>query len=185
MQQLTSDFRVDYANFWLSILRADTDGIKTYADKLGVGQLYGLFACMVAGRSWNSIQKGIDREKKSAAESQEIKDNAQRYIRQIADVLAFVNRQMILIFKTTDLLRAIEHSLGTSQSAQSFIQMSRACFRCLNASEYRHCTTTWCRYRLALVGHWHQFRITCYQALMWVYWSTLGTLVRRVMFSSS
>ena len=72
LQQLTSDFRVDYANFWLSILNADTEGIKTYADKLGVGQLYGLFACMVAGRSWNSIQRGIDREKKSAEEVREI-----------------------------------------------------------------------------------------------------------------
>lgn len=65
-------------------------------------------------------------------QSQEIKANAQKYIRQIADVLAYVNREMILIFKTNDLLRAIEHSLGTQNSMSAFIQMSRACFNCLN-----------------------------------------------------
>ncbi len=63
----------------------------------------------------------------------------QQYFRQIADILAFVNRQMILIFKTNDLLRAIEHSLGTGNSMNSFVQMSRACFRCLNNDRYRNC----------------------------------------------
>ena len=33
-------------------------------------------------------------------------------MKEIADVLAFVNRQTILIFKTNDLLRNIESSLG-------------------------------------------------------------------------
>ena len=113
MQQLTNDFRLNYAQFWLSILQADLDGIKRYADVLGVGQLYGLFACMVSGRSWGSIQKGIDKSEKNAAESKEIKENAARYLKEITDVLAFVNRQMILIFKTNDLLRNIEYSLGT------------------------------------------------------------------------
>ena len=47
-------------------------------------------------------------------QSKEIKENVAKYIKQIADVLAFVNRQMILIFKTNDLLRTIEHNLGTS-----------------------------------------------------------------------
>ena len=113
LQQLTNDFRLNYAQFWLSILQADLDGIKRYADVLGVGQLYGLFACMVSGRSWGSIQKGIDKAEKNAAESKEIKENAARYLKEITDVLAFVNRQMILIFKTNDLLRNIEYSLGT------------------------------------------------------------------------
>ena len=59
---------MNYSQFWLSILNADLKGIQNYADKLGVGQLYGLFACMVAGRSWSSITKGIDRAEKTGAE---------------------------------------------------------------------------------------------------------------------
>ena len=65
---MNNEFRLNYSQFWLSILNANQDGIKEYADKLGVGQLYGLFACMVAGRSWTSITKGIDKAEKSAAE---------------------------------------------------------------------------------------------------------------------
>ena len=59
---------MNYSQFWLSILNADLKGIQNYADKLGVGQLYGLFACMVAGRSWSSITKGIDKAEKTRAE---------------------------------------------------------------------------------------------------------------------
>ena len=64
---------MDYSRFWLSILNADTAGIRTYADKLGVGGLYGLFACMVAGRSWDSITKGIDKTEKNKAEVKQTK----------------------------------------------------------------------------------------------------------------
>jgi aarF domain-containing kinase len=67
-QQLTNDFRKDYASFWTSILKSDVDGIKEYAGKLGIGELYGLFACMVAGRSWSSITQGIDKKKKGKSE---------------------------------------------------------------------------------------------------------------------
>ena len=67
-QQLTNDFRYNYAQFWHSILKADLEGIKQSADCLGVGKLYGLFACMVTGRSWGSIQKGIDKAEKNSAE---------------------------------------------------------------------------------------------------------------------
>ena len=67
-QQLTDEFRLHYSQFWSSILKADLEGMKKNADHLGVGELYGLFACMVTGRSWNSIQKGIDKSEKNAAE---------------------------------------------------------------------------------------------------------------------
>ena len=65
---MTNDFRHNYAQFWNSILNADVEGIKNSADSIGVGQLYGLFACMATGRSWNSIQKGIDKAEKNSAE---------------------------------------------------------------------------------------------------------------------
>ena len=60
---------------------------------------------------------------KTKSESAEIKANVMKYFKEIADVLAYVNRQMILIFKTNDLLRGIESSLGTKNSMSSFIQV--------------------------------------------------------------
>ena len=58
-----------------------------------------------------------------ALQSAEIKANVIKYFKEIADVLAYVNRQMILIFKTNDLLRGIESSLGTKNSMSTFIQV--------------------------------------------------------------
>jgi len=181
--QLTNEFRLDYSQFWLSILNADTDGIKQYADKLGVGQLYGLFACMVAGRSWDSITKGIDRTEKNAAESKEIKENVARYIKEIADVLAFVNRQMILIFKTNDLLRTIEFNLGTASNMSFFVHMSRACFRCLNAERVKNAKGgTYLAYPAALVrSRWDQLKISVYQIFLWLYFSRLGAATRKML----
>ena len=179
--QLTNDFRLNYAQFWLSILNADLDGIKSSADLLGVGELHGLFACMVTGRSWNSIQKGIDKAEKSAAESKEVKENAAMYIKEITDVLAFVNRQMILIFKTNDLLRNIEFSLGTHNSMASFVQMSRSCMKVLRADQQRNCSSRWCSVKTSILSQWDQMKITFYQAFLWLWWSRMGRVCRKTL----
>ena len=50
--QLSNKFRYDYSDFWLAIINRDVEQIKAAADKLGVGELYGLFACMVTARCW-------------------------------------------------------------------------------------------------------------------------------------
>merc|ERR1712045_1056674 len=102
-----------------------------------------------------SIQKGIDKAEKNSAESQEIKE--------IADVLAFVNRQMILIFKTNDLLRNIEFTLGTQNNMSYFVQMSRACMKVLRAEERRICQNNWCLIKSSIGGQWDQLKISFYQ----------------------
>merc|ERR1712203_14489 len=126
------------------------------------------------GRSWGSIQKGIDKAEKNSAESKEIKENAARYVKEITDVLAFVNRQMILIFKTNDLLRGIESSLGTKNSMSTFIQMSRACFRVIEEKQLLSTTSSMSRFYIKMVGRWAQFKISCYQVFLYLYWSRFG-----------
>ena len=54
-QQLSSDFRYNYAKLWLSIINRDVEGMKKYAAELGVGDMYGLLACIVTARSWESL----------------------------------------------------------------------------------------------------------------------------------
>jgi len=176
--QLTNKFRYDYADFWSAIINRDVEAMKKAADELGVGQLYGLFACMVTARSWSSIQKGVDIAEKNSAESEEIKANAARYLKEITDVLAYVNRQMILIFKTNDLLRGIESSLGTKNTMSSFIQMSRSCLRVLQERSLISATSSFARWKVNLWARFAQFRITCYELFLHIYWSRLGSLLR-------
>ena len=110
-------------------------------------------------------------------QSKEIKENAARYVKEITDVLAFVNRQMILIFKTNDLLRNIEFSLGTQNSMSSLVQMSRACMKVLRAEERKNCQNKWCLFKSSIGGQWDQLKISFYQLFLIIYWSRLGNWI--------
>ena len=59
-----------------------------------------------------------------------------------------------------------------------FVQMSRACFRCLNEERLRLSTTFWGRSRANLAASWDQFKISMYQIFLWLYWSPAGRIVR-------
>lgn len=66
---LTEKFRYEYSKLWLSILKVDQEGMRRHAHALGVqGRMWGLFACMVTGRPWNSVVSGIDKVKQDDTE---------------------------------------------------------------------------------------------------------------------
>jgi aarF domain-containing kinase len=52
--------RYAYAELWQAIIKRDVEAIREAATTLGVGELYGLFACMVTARSWDSIKRGME-----------------------------------------------------------------------------------------------------------------------------
>lgn len=52
----------------MSILDNNHDKMKKYCTKLGVAEMYGLLVCMVAGRTWDSVQDGIATKKLTDAE---------------------------------------------------------------------------------------------------------------------
>lgn len=68
-QQLSDKFRYHYSKLWLSIIDRNREDMKFYAEKLGIRhELYGLFACIVTGRPWDSIMRGIGTTKPTSAE---------------------------------------------------------------------------------------------------------------------
>lgn len=134
-QVLTEDFRLDYCRLWQSLIWADMKKVKKYSQRLGAGELYPLFACMLTARSWDSVTRGIGQAPVTASEDLEIRNNAANYLPQISQLLNRVPRQMLLLFKTNDLLRGTEAALGTRASASSFLGMSRCCVRALATHE--------------------------------------------------
>lgn len=130
-QVLTEEFRLDYCHLWQSLIWTDMKRVQEYSQRLGAGDLYPLFACMLTARSWDSVNRGISQAPVTATEDTEIRNNAANYLPQISQLLNHVPRQMLLIFKTNDLLRGIEAALGTRASASSFLNMSRCCIRAL------------------------------------------------------
>jgi len=177
--QLSNQFRWNYSRLWQGIINRDVAGIKAAATDLDIGHLYHLFTCMVTGRSWSSIEKGLDMAQKTKGESAEIKANAAKYAKEITDILAFANRHMIMVFKTNDLLRGIESNLGTLNSMSSFVQMSRSCMRCIEQESKRTCNTRLGWLRIHVWGRWAQFKISFYEVFLWAYWSKVGALLTR------
>nr|CAG4643125.1 EOG090X047B [Ilyocryptus agilis] len=165
--QLSNDIREDYARFWMSVIRSDTKEMESVAQKLGVGKLYVLFACMISGRSWNAIQGGIDKHGKTTTEEREIKDDASKYLMEIVEVLHRVPRQLLLIFKTNDLLRGLDSMLGIRDNTASYVTMFRSCANADYLKKYSQCDSLACKLRVYFSHCIAHFRITVYQIVMW------------------
>ena len=102
-------------------------------------------------------------------QSKEVKENVAKHIKDIANVLAKIDRQMILILKTKDLLRNIEFNLGTHNNKTSLVQMYKSCLQVIRAEEMRVCQTKWCYFKTSIKSLLDQLKI-------WLRWSYLGRL---------
>ncbi|XP_034714278.1 aarF domain-containing protein kinase 1 isoform X2 [Etheostoma cragini] len=58
-QVLESDFRLNYCRLWQALIKGDMPGVERYSLRLGAGDLYPLFACVLTARSWAAINVGI------------------------------------------------------------------------------------------------------------------------------
>ena len=67
-----------------------------------------------------------------------IKKYVIQYSSEITQLLATVPRDLLLIFKTNDLVRSVERSLGTRHSATGFITMSKCCVRATAIDNIKH-----------------------------------------------
>jgi len=167
---LSPEFRYNYAKFWLSIINANVEGIKKYGKELGVGNLYGLFACMVTARSWESITStdGGVAKKVTAEEEQRIRKNIGNYLPQISQILEDVPRPMILIFKTNDLIRGIEHALKTTKTMKSFTTISKYCANVVYEEDFRNCSDGIKCYKFKVYQKYVVFKIALYEIYLWL-----------------
>ncbi|XP_005187378.1 aarF domain-containing kinase 1 isoform X2 [Musca domestica] len=160
---LTDKFRYDYSKLWLSILSVDRVGMRKYSQNLGIkGDLYGLFACMVTGRPWETLAKGVNKVKYSKEEKDTLQQNTSLVLPHISDVLEQVDRQMLLILKTNDLIRGIESTLHTQNRMTSFWVMSKCCLRSSFGEEKTLAKTKTKRLGLVLRERWEIFKLNVY-----------------------
>ncbi|XP_041784092.1 aarF domain-containing kinase 1 [Anopheles merus] len=160
---LTEKFRYNYSKLWLSILRVDQEGMKKYAQALGVeGSMWGLFACMVTGRPWNSVIHGVDKVKQDDAEKEMIQNEGKLVLPHISDVLEKVDRQMLLVLKTNDLIRGIETTLRTQNRMTAFWVMSKCCVKSIGSQEYLTAGDTWSKLTTCLREQWCILKLNLY-----------------------
>ncbi|XP_069639865.1 aarF domain-containing protein kinase 1 isoform X2 [Haliaeetus albicilla] len=176
-QVLSESFRMDYCHLWQALIKADMKRVQKYSQRLGAGDLYPLFACMLTARSWESVNRGIDRSPVSASEDVEIRSNAAAYLPQITQLLNNVPRQMLLLLKTNDLLRGIESALHTRASASSFLNMSRCCIRAVSTYQRSKSHSLYRRAQISLAEALSLWQINLYELFLWLKGSQLGNWV--------
>ncbi|XP_061552719.1 aarF domain-containing protein kinase 1 isoform X2 [Phycodurus eques] len=171
---LQPDFRINYCQLWQALIHQDMSGVERYSRKLGAGDLYPLFACVLTARSWAAINSGISSVPVTLSEDVEIRTNAAVYLPQINDLLNKVPRQMLLLLKTNDLLRGIETTLQTRASSSSFISMSRCCIRALARHKRSKIQSSRRRLQITLTESFNLWRLSMYELFLWLKGSLLG-----------
>ena len=125
-QTLTDGFRLNYCHLWMSLIKADLEGIKHYAHVMNCGELYGLFACILTGRSWKMILTGIDKKPVSKDEVNSIYNFYFNFILQILiryfiyDIKPYLAILLILLYTHTSMYIEI-HYLGSKTPTQIFV----------------------------------------------------------------
>lgn len=160
---LTDKFRYEYSKLWLSILKVDRKAMRKHSAQLGItGDLYGLFVCMVTGRPWETLMQGITKVKYSKEEKNTLQSNTSLVLPHISDVLEQVDRQMLLILKTNDLIRSIESTLRTQNRMTAFWAMSKCCVQSTYAEQRSQQTEARKRWRLDIGERWEIFKLNLY-----------------------
>lgn len=118
-KRLDPDFQESYARLWKGIVMADISAIKGACNCLGVDEMYPLLAAMLTSRPFDEvIERSRTRSLEAAlsnggGDKAVIRLYAQRYLKEIIDMLDIVPRQMLLIFKMNDCLRHVDYALGS------------------------------------------------------------------------
>ncbi|XP_029316991.1 aarF domain-containing protein kinase 1 isoform X2 [Cottoperca gobio] len=173
-QVLQPDFRLNYCQLWQALIKGDMSGVELYSLRLGAGDLFPLFACVLTARSWNAVNAGIGSVPVTHSEDVEIRTNAALYLPQISELLNRVPRQMLLLLKTNDLLRGIETTLQTRASSSSFINMSRCCIRAMARHNRSKAQSRMSHLQITLAESMNLWSLTLYELFLWVKGSTMG-----------
>ncbi|KAG7671384.1 hypothetical protein KSW81_003522 [Nannochloris sp. 'desiccata'] len=131
---LDDEFRLEYACLWRSLIFGDRAGIKRSATAMNAGDAVPLFSGMLTRRPWREVsqgRRGADRLKLTgtAEEKEEIMEYSVKYASAIGELLARIPRELLLLLKTNDNLRAVDAELGAGVS--TYLITARECTKAL------------------------------------------------------
>ncbi|KAJ8687845.1 hypothetical protein QAD02_023640 [Eretmocerus hayati] len=164
--ELSDNFRWEYSKLWLAILNKDKVAMKKNCTKLGVRDLYGLLACMVSGRSWETIMRGVQNTNYDSKEKELFQKEMPDLLPKITEVLAKVDRHMLLILKTNDLIRSIEYNLNTHSRMMAFREMSTCCVKAVYGEKLKYSVSRLSKWTIMAQEKWTLFKIVVYYAYL-------------------
>ncbi|KAJ4756954.1 Protein kinase superfamily protein [Rhynchospora pubera] len=128
-KELDFDTRTSYAALWKGLVFADEKAIRENSINLGAGEdLYVLFAGVLTMRPWKRvIDPSVDHLslRPSHDDRSELQMYAAQYFPQISELLRRLPRVILLMLKTNDCLRALNHDLVEGSPLESFLIIGR------------------------------------------------------------
>ena len=112
VQELTDEFRNDYANLWVALFLRDVAGMKEYTRRLGLGDQYELFSILLTSKSMEASEVGLGRQM-TREELKALRRKIHASIDELNELLANVPDQLYLILKANNIVRSINKQLGT------------------------------------------------------------------------
>jgi aarF domain-containing kinase len=117
--ELSEETRLSYTKLWRGILSQDEMTIKEASHELGA-DFYQLFTAMIVNRTYEDV---MDKKKKSKVKArlgdkndtktqQALQEYAMYYHKDIVSILDMIKRELLLVMKTNNYLRAIDRRLG-------------------------------------------------------------------------
>lgn len=155
---LAEETRLSYTKLWRGILTQNERRIKDASKELGA-DFYELFTAMIVNRTYEDVmdEKNAFKTKSRLGESQDtdaaeaVKDYAIYYHRDIVEILDMIKRELLLILKTNNYLRAIDKRLGNPNNTYNTIN-----------------EVTWKVFsrEIAQINRWDYFKELCHYYLL-------------------
>ncbi|CEG78732.1 Putative Atypical/ABC1/ABC1-B protein kinase [Rhizopus microsporus] len=126
---LTDQLRTDYAHLWTSLIRGEEEGIRKYSLRVGCRpESHRLFASLLTGREWSTIQSASLSSDRTITEISRVSGRAKHFLNRIYDILETLPRIVVLLLKTSDLLRSLDENLRKSKDKyMTYALMGRYC----------------------------------------------------------
>ncbi|KAI7851026.1 ABC1 family-domain-containing protein [Circinella umbellata] len=179
-RELPEQLRIDYARLWTSLIRGDEAGIKKYAKRVGGTDTYQLFASILTGRAWETVSSANLSTVRSSTELKVMSAGAMEYLVDIADILSRLPRIVLLLLKTSDLLRHIDEVLRMGDGQQesgddhlTYVIMGRYCAKADWLDTRQHLLNklakigfNWQVIKSLVISWWHYYSLA---VMLWMY----------------
>ncbi len=164
---LDDAFRVSYARLWCALIFGDEEGIRRESAAMGAGDMYKLFAAILTTRSWDEVSKSsLDSLQVDGSASGKARTSsyAKQYQDEIQEILCRLPREMLLLLKTNDCMRAVDAALGTP--VNTFVTMAVDCVDAIAADEMQR-DPSWGTWAACKARQWHMWgTVTAYKAAL-------------------
>jgi len=135
-QTFSQDLRENYARLWYSIIQGDFNATAKYSKYFNVKNPR-VFAAMLTSKSTERVfgnkelSQGNTNKLTQEEELKQMQQNVHGWMYEITDILENCSPELILVFKTNDLMRSLEWRFHCRADQNTYLRMSIDCLKAL------------------------------------------------------